>query len=459
MKFLFIIHPNKQKVNVFPLGPAYLGAVLREKGHEVTMYCMDVFHYTPEELKKYLEENKFDVVGMGFMAARLDFVLECAKAINSIKNKPIFIIGGPGPTPIPEYCLKKLQADITILGEGEIILPDVLDTIENNKPLSEIKGIAYREGDKVYINERREPVKDIDTLPLPAWDLFPIEKYVDYQIPGSLPTDRVMAILSSRGCPYRCNFCYRLEKGVRLRSIDSLVEEMKVLHNKYRITCFHFMDELVMVTAKRTIEICNAIMKAGLKIKFVINGRLNIVNEEVLNVLKKAGCTFVNYGVESYDQKVLNLMKKDLTIEQIDKGLDITIKQGIGVGINIIFGNIGDTKETLQKGVELIRKYYKYDRCRTIRPVTPYPGSDLYDYAIKKGLLKGPEDFFEKNKNSDALTVNFTNMSDEEFYKVLFEVNKEMSRKYYNKFADDIEEAFKKLYFEGDYSFRGARFN
>lgn len=459
MKFLFIIHPNKQKTNVFPLGPAYLGAVLREKGHEVTMYCMDVLHYTPEELKKYLEENKFDAIGMGFMAARLDFVLECTEAINSIKNKPLFIIGGPCPTPIPEYCLKKLQADIAILGEGELILPDILDAVENNRPLSQVKGIAYREGDRVYVNERREPVKDLSTIPFPAWDLFPIEKYVDYAIPGSTPTDRVMALISSRGCPYRCNFCYRLEKGIRLRSIENLIEEMKILYRKYRINCFHFNDELVMVTAKRTIDFCKAILDAGLKIKFNINGRLNTVNEEVLKALKKAGCTYVNYGIEAYDQKVLDIMKKDLTIEEIDRGLDLTVKHGLGVGINIIFGNIGDTKETLQKGVKLIRKYYKYDRCRTIRPVTPYPGSDLYYFAIEKGLLKGPEDFFKKHKNSDALTVNFTEMSDEEFYKTLFEVNKEMGRKYYNRFADDLEEAFKRLYFEGDYSFRGSRFN
>jgi len=458
MKFCFIIHPNKQKTNVFPLGPAYLGAVLREKGHEVKMYCMDVFHYTPQELKTYLEKENFDAIGMGFMAARLDFVMECVEAINSLDKKPLFILGGPGPTPIPEYCLKKLQADIAVLGEGELILPDLLDAVKEGKHLSEVKGIAYREGDNVTINERREPVKNLDDLPLPAWDLFPIEKYVDYPLTGSLPTDRVMAIISSRGCPYRCNFCYRLEKSIRLRSIDKIIEEMKILHERYRINIFHFNDELVMVTAKRMIDLCNAILEAGLKIKFVINGRLNIVNEEVLDALKKAGCTFVNYGIEAYDQKLLDTMQKDLTIEQIDKGLEITAKANMGMGVNIIFGHIGETKKTFKKGVELVRKYYKYDRCRTIRPVTPYPGSPLYDYAIEKGLLKGPEDFFAKHHNSDLFTVNFTDMSDEEFYKTLFEVNKEMGRKYFNIFADELEKSLERLYFKGDYSFRGSRF-
>lgn len=457
MKFLFIIHDNKQKKNVFPLGPAYLGAVLREKGHEVEMYCMDVYHYTPKELKKYLEENRFDAIGIGFMAARFDFVDEVCWAINSLEKKPLFIIGGPGPTPIPEYCLKRTKADIAVLGEGELIFPDLLEAIENNKPLSDVKGIAYRNGDEIKINERREPVKDVNSIPFPAWDLFPVEKYVDCEIARTEPTDRVLAILSSRGCPYRCNFCYRMEKGVRLRSAENLVEEMKVLNEKYRINVFHFQDELFMISEDRTLELCNAIIDSGLKIKFVINGRLNIVNEKILEALKKAGCVFISYGIEAYDQKVLDLMNKNLTIEQIDRGLDLTVQSGIGAGVNVIFNNLGDSEETIKKGVDLILKYHTYDQCRTIRPVTPYPGSDLYYYAIEKGLLKGPEDFFEKHKNSDAITVNFTGLSDDKIYQLLYEANKQLVSAFYNKKSEDLDKAFSKLYLEKDYSFRGAR--
>ena len=119
MKFLFIIHDNKQKNNVFPLGPAYLASVLREKGHEVSVYCMDVYHYTPSELKEFIEKNNFDAIGLGFLAARFDFVDEVCEAINSLEKKPLFIIGGPGPTPIPKYCLKRTNADIVLFGEGE----------------------------------------------------------------------------------------------------------------------------------------------------------------------------------------------------------------------------------------------------------------------------------------------------------------------------------------------------
>lgn len=457
MKFCFIIHPNKQKTNVFPLGPAYLGAVLRKKGHDVKMYCMDVFHYTGEDLKGYLERKDFDAVGLGFLAARFDFVDEVCKVIDSLEKRPTFIIGGPGPTPIPEYCLKRTKADIALLGESELILPEVLESLERNKPISRIKGIVYREGDKIKINEREEPVKNIDKIPFPSWDLFPIEKYVDFPFIRGEARDRVLSILSSRGCPYRCNFCYRVEKGVRLRSINNLIEEMKILYDKYKINTFQFQDELVMLSEQRISEMCNLILKEKLDIKFDINGRLNIVNKKILKDLKKAGCVFINYGIEAYDQRVLNLMNKNLTIEQIDKGLDLTVKYGIGAGVNVIFGNLGDNEESLKRGVDLILKYPPYYQCRTIRPVTPYPGSPLYDYAIEKGLLKGPEDFFEKHKNSDAITVNFTELPDEKIYKLLYEANKKLIRAYYDKNAEKVIDGFKRLYFDKDYSFRGAR--
>ena len=167
--------------------------------------------------------------------------------------------------------------------------------------------------------------------------------------------------------------------------------------------------------------------------------------------------------MESSDQNVLNLMKKNTTVEQNIKAAEIARKVGIGLGLNFIWGNKGDTEESLRKNVELIKTYNTYDQLRTIRPVTPYPGCELYYEAIEKGLLSGPEDFFEKFKNSDLLTVNFTDIPEEKFYKLLFEANKELINDHYSHTTKNMEEAnnlidsFYNIYFKGETKFRGAR--
>jgi radical SAM superfamily enzyme YgiQ (UPF0313 family) len=174
--------------------------------------------------------------------------------------------------------------------------------------------------------------------------------------------------------------------------------------------------------------------------------------------MKKAGCVFINYGIEAMDDQVLKNMRKGLTTKMILKGVRETLEAGISPGLNIIFGNIGDNRQTLAKGVEFLLKYDDGAQLRTIRPVTPYPGSPLYYYAIEKGLLKDCEDFYEnKHVNSDLLTVNFTDLDDEEFHLSLFEANKEILANYYQKkLANSIDEC-KKLYLESDASFRGFR--
>ena len=195
-----------------------------------------------------------------------------------------------------------------------------------------------------------------------------------------------------------------------------------------------------------------------MNIKWDCNGRLNYARPELLSLMKKAGCVFINYGIEAMDDHVLKNMKKALTTKQIIKGIEATLESGISPGLNIIFGNIGDNKETLNKGVEFLQKYDDGAQMRTIRPVTPYPGSPLYYHAIKKGLIKDCQDFYEnKHTNSDLLAINFTDMSDEEFHKCLLDANTRLVTNYYqNKLQSTLNSA-RKLYLENDPNFRGFR--
>lgn len=447
-------------IHWFPQGLAYIAAALLKEGHDVEIYNQDANHYPDEHLTAYLDQNKFDIIGVGIIAGYYQYrkLIKISDAINKSRNRPFYILGGHGPSPEPGFFLKKMRADAVVIGEGEITIVELLSAIYNLRPLDSVKGIAFRSGDNVKINERRPLIKDVDSIPVPAYHLFPIDYYRLLRMPHCSNSDFVMPVLSGRGCPFKCIFCYRMDKGFRPRSNEKIINEIQLLKHMYGITYIAFSDELLMSSAERTISLCEDFIKAKLNIKWCCNGRLNFAEPEVLSLMKQAGCVFINYGIEAMDDAVLKNMNKVLTTEQILRGIEATLDAGISPGFNIIFGNIGDNRETLRKGVEFLLKYDDGAQMRTIRPVTPYPGSPLYYYAIEKGLLKDCEDFYEnKHINSDLLAVNFTDLSDDEFHKCLMEANIELLSNYSQKKLSVLLRQTKKLYLEKDTSFRGFR--
>jgi radical SAM superfamily enzyme YgiQ (UPF0313 family) len=324
--------------------------------------------------------------------------------------------------------------------------------------LDTINSLAFIRDGRFIRTPPRDPVQDVDSIPHPAWDLFPMDYYALLRLPHCENRDRVLPVLGARGCPYKCNFCYRMDPGARLRSAAHIVAEIRLLQERYGATYIAFMDDLLMYSVRRTVELCEALRAAEVRVKWSCNGRLNIVTPELLRLMKQAGCVFINYGIEALDDRTLKVMNKSLTCAQIVRGIEATLAAGISPGYNVIFGNIGESADTLRKGVEFLLKYDDHAQLRTIRPVTPYPGSPLYDYAIRHGLLAGAEDFYEhKHTNSDLLSVNFTDLPDDEFHRLLFEANRQLLESYYgHKLAEQIATA-ERLYLRHDAAFRGFR--
>ncbi len=476
-KVLFIIHDVYQDDNRFPFGPAYLAAILRDNGHEVRIFSQDVFHYSNEELADFLDKNDFDLIGLGFLAARYaETVRSLAKVIAQHKKKAKFVVGGHGVTPIPEYILADTKADIAVLGEGEKTIIPLFDAILDGKSLDTIDGIAYSADNQIKVNPRSEPVKDLDSLPFPAWDLFPMKEYVTcYKFPGSDPGERHLSVLSSRGCINKCSFCYRMEDSIRTRSIENLFKELKLLNSEYGVTYFIFDDEMFVPNIARMREFVSMVKRLGVPIKYSCSARVELgKNKEILKMLKETGCQLLNYGLESLDQNVLDLMAKHTKVEDNIIAVKNTIEVGIHPGLNFIWGNPGDSLESLDKIVKFLIQYDTLGQLRTVRPPTPYPGCPLYYKAINEGKLSGPGDFFEKFVNSDRLTVNYTNMTDGEVYDALFKANSILIKNHFQKRVELFKEekkdcdlkaeqliaSFKKVYFPQNFEdlrFRGAR--
>jgi radical SAM superfamily enzyme YgiQ (UPF0313 family) len=460
MRVLLVVYDNDAYIHFFPQGIAYLASALREAGCDVSIYNQDVHHYPDAALTAYLDANRFDMVGIGVIAGYYQYrkLLSLAEAVNRSKNRPFFVLGGHGPAPEPDFFLQKTQADAIVIGEGERTIVALVDAVARKAPLGAVEGIAFREGTRCVVNKRRELIQDIDTISWPAYDLFPIEYYRLLRMPHCEASDFALPMLSGRGCTFKCNFCYRMDKGFRPRSTQAIIEEIRFLKTEYRINYIAFSDELLMSSVARTEDICNGLIKSGVNIKWDCNGRLNYAKPDLLGLMRQAGCLFINYGIEAFDDRILKNMHKGLTTRQIERGVEATLAAGISPGLNIIFGNIGENRETLRKGMEFLLKYDDGAQLRTIRPVTGYPGTELYSYAIEHGLLDGIEDFYEnKHINSDLLSVNYTELTDEEFHEALYEANRILIENYYQKKRVSSLQQIHHLYHERDAKFRGFR--
>ncbi|MDP3880109.1 MAG: radical SAM protein [Dehalococcoidales bacterium] len=326
MRVLLIAYDNDSYIHAFPLGLAYVASALRNQGHEVQVYNQDVYHYPESHLTEFLRHHPFDAVGVGMCGGYYQY-----------------------------QKLKKLRAavppDVEFWLGGHIVSPDPGYFRDNFHLVPFIGEYDYTE--------------NLDALPYPAWDLFPIDYYSLFRLPRTDNKDRCFPVLSGRGCPFRCNFCYRMYQGYRLRSPEKVGEEIKYLKNKYSINYIQFDDELFMISPERTDEMCDVLQP--LEMKWWCNGRLNYAKPKVLKRMREAGCVFVNYGIECFDDTVLKNMNKNLTTKQIQEGIEATLKEGISPGFNMIWGNIGDTKETLRKSVDFLLKYDDHAQLRTIQ--------------------------------------------------------------------------------------------
>jgi len=454
-RFLFVMIDQYDKMPYWTFGPSYLGAVLEKNDYEVEIFNGTCWHLTPKDLEKYLlEREHFDFIGIGYLTNYVHSVVEHINACRSASPDSKIILGGNGYSALPAFYLSKTDADYGVAGEAENSLLNLVNALSVGKSVENMPSVSFRDGEDYYVSSLREPVPNIAKIPAPAYHLFPIESYVWYENRGYHKGVKAFNILSSRGCPFRCNFCYRLEEGFRYRPFEDIIAEFNFLNERYGIEHFNMSDELFMTSKKHVINFSSQMVDAMdsgalARITWETTGRLNIVDQDVANAMAAGGCNRILYGVESGDTKVLELMNKKTSYEMIEAGIDATFNAGMEVQLPCMFGNIGETAQSVKKTVALLKKYGGKDE-RLLRPVTPYPGSPLYQYALEKGLLKDHDEFFEISKNPDLLTVNFTEMDDETFYKVLYEANEELIQDYHDRMCEAEKQSFRSLYYNDD---------
>lgn len=417
---------------LFPLGLAYISSVLKQSGHHVD--CLNLNHRSGS-VENLIHEaldagGKYDFACTGGLSPYYRHIKKIADAVHSHKSDTRLILGGGLISSEPELMLNALNPDFIVIGEGEKAIVELLSCLESKGDLSGVHGIGYRDkSGKVVCNEPQPAIMDLDSLPWPDFEGFEFGTYLD----NLKPTDqffydlhdfpRVYPIICSRSCPYRCTFCFHpLGNKYRQRSMDSIMQELEVAIKLYRVNVIAIYDELFSYDRERVYEFCKRLKKlqeeTSWEIKWSCQMRVDGLDEEFLKTMKDAGCYMVSYGFESYNQVVLDTMKKHITTEQIDNAVQLTLKNNISIQGNFIFG---DRSETTQTANETLTYWKRNNHAGILLGfISPYPGTELYNNCIKKGIIKDKLDFIE---NHIFDIINMTDaMTDDEFEKLKLDI-------------------------------------
>ncbi len=417
--------------NFYPLGIGYLVSSLKDS-HEFIPMDLWIDNSNVDGAMRLINKNVPDVFCISVYSTQYPYFKELVNRLKNAYPGIKIIAGGPGATFSHQVFLGSTPVDYCVIGEGEITLRELLSNI-NYSPVG-IQGLAHRENEHVVLNTKREQIADIDTLPVPDRNFYDMERYINNggkagELFGN--PRRITQILAGRGCPYKCTFCSKTFSGVRFRSIDKIEEEIADLKKEYNIDMLDFSDELVVVNKKRTLELCASLKRIG--IQWGCQGRLNLVDEEILQSMKDAHCVYIGYGVESFSQKILDRMGKHVKVETILPVIEMTKRIGMKPLIQYMYGFPGEDDSSIERTVAF---YSAIDQPYGAFTTTPIPGTKLYEEAMQKGLIKDEEDFLlhlESGYNRNLPLVNMTEFSEKDFVEKRTAMIRKINRSYYGR--------------------------
>lgn len=382
-----------------PLGLAYIAAVLRERGHEVRAVDYGVERYSDHSFSWLLKNFEPHVIGFSFMTASHNELSRLVKIARGVCPSALAVGGGPHASALPERTISEAGLDAVVRGEGEIPMLEIAD----GRSFQEIRGLTYRDRFDIKSNPRVLLMNDLDQVPFPARDLFPVGRYRPHAY-----YRRNVAwanVITARGCPYQCIFCASasvFEHRYRVRSVENVVAEIQSLIEKHRIKDITFVDDEFLISRKRVVELCSRIIAERFDVTWYCFARVDHVDRDLLRLMRRAGCYYILYGVESGDPGILEATRKGITLEQATRAMRWTREAGIVSCATFMIGLPSETLGSIRTTISFAKEI---DPDWAFFNITvPLPGSPLFAMAKKRGWLLS-EDF-----------ENFTAMSTRPVY-------------------------------------------
>jgi len=348
-----------------------------------------------------------DVVGISALTHESDavpWIAECVKRVNA--NTPV-LLGGPHATAYPEKAVQIPGVDYLVVGEGEISAGQLIERLLNQRDVSDIKGIVYKKENRIFSTGRGNFIEDLNDLPMPAYDLIPIQAYGNFARMSRTGSGNYMCIFSSRGCPYHCINCHNIfGKVFRCRSAENLFNEIKHLYDTYRIRDFEIMDDIFNLDRERLIDFCDRIINSGMKVTFAFpNGlRGDILDELQLFKLRQAGTVFIAFAIETGSPRLQKLIKKNIQLDKIKQNIEIAHSLRIHTHGFFMIGFPGETREEMKMTVDFMvsSKLHTF----AMFAVMPFENTELAAIAKEMGHL--PVSDFSMNYHSKE----FLNLTD-----------------------------------------------
>jgi len=366
-----------------PLGLLYVAAFAESKGHNVRVIDVHAEALPLEAIDEAARELKPHWVGITAVTAQILATHEVARRIRSVSPESKIVVGGVHATAMPEEVLRDENIDYVIRGEGEIPFTEL---VEGVAPAA-IGGLSYRGSNPLQPyqhNEMAEPLEDLDALPTPAYHLIPFEAYK----PAIGAYRRLPAVnmTMTRGCPGKCTFCNSAETALRTRSAEHLVNEIEVLQARYGIREVSFYDDTFTIYKQNVARMCDLIIERKIDITWSCFARTDCVSPALLATMKSAGCHQILFGLESADPDILRTIRKPIDIELTKEAVRMVQTAGIDVRAAFMFGNPGETVASMRRSIDFA-KALDPDIC-IFNITTPYPGTQMFDWAYKNGFLK-----------------------------------------------------------------------
>ena len=430
MRVLLMSTPYPLEENPLPpLSLAYLAAALRQEGVEVRILDHLVSMYSPSKLRRHLAEFRPHMVGATCVTLNYPIASRIMKVCKEFDPGIITMLGGPHATfAIKETLLRARWIDLLVIGEGERTLTELVKTLEKGDDIHQVRGIAFRHGDRVVKTEPRPLIENLDELPFPARDLLPLSKYKALNTPCT--------VITSRGCPFKCIFCSGprvFGRRVRFRDPDLVVDEIEQLNKEFGYKKINIVDDTFTLNKRHAKAVCERIIKRNLNIEWNVFARADTVTEDLLDIMKQAGCQWLLYGAESGNPEILKTIKKGTTPEIIRNGTRLATQAGINVFNSFIFGLPGETPQTARQSIDFAQELDReYGSKYGFHILSPLPGTELYDSPENYGLRILTRDWAKYDANRPV--TEQANMSPEQVLEFAAEYDRAVTYA-----MDDIE--------------------
>lgn len=394
MKILFL-RPNSAVPSAAPpMGLMYLGAYLRKYGgHNVIIFDGRNLDANPGDFAQTIANSNPDVIGItAFSMEQKEAHSLAALAKKIFPDKPV-VLGGPYATSQPMEAIEDHNIDFVVIGEGERSGLKLFNALQNGGDYSQISEIAYRQDGSVVRTNPVEFIEDLDEIPFPAWDLIDFESYFERK-GGKRKTfnqhqmkQRVFQIVTTRGCPYHCLYCHNLfGKKIRKRSVENVIEELKILKNRYGIEEVEIIDDIFNLDLDRAKEILRRIIAEKLDLKFCFpNGlRSDRMDEEFMDLMKEAGVYRLVFAIETGSPRVQKLIKKNVKLDVAKRNIELASQRGFSIGGFFMLGFPTETEEEVRRTIEYAVSTKMVTA--TFFMVTPFPGTELHSLALSMGF-------------------------------------------------------------------------